>query len=181
MGWRGFQILAKRSLFRWVLIVQMGYTHLLPDAWGRDFIEPCSGSTLGQALQLRSGDYEDVAHRQQRLYPDTAHRHARWRLCWLAGFVSCAATEGRMWYLALVLLVGGEVVRIIVRGTPFPIWKGSMAFGNCPTAGMATRPTDAGDWVYVAGAGDCSRGLFLRQHISSFSLWPHVEIDPRKR
>ncbi len=97
------------------------YTHLLPWLAGRDFIEPCSGSTLGQALQLRSEIMKTL--------PTAALGNFVLTLLiamlvggivgWLASYPALRLKEE--WYLALVLLVGGEVVRIIVRGTPFPI------------------------------------------------------------
>ena len=91
------------------------YTRLLPLLAGFDGIHPC-GPTMGAALQMRS----EIMATQP-----------------LAGFINLAATlliaaivSGAVgfavsyvtlrlkeeWFLALVLLVGGETVRIIVRG-----------------------------------------------------------------
>ncbi len=91
------------------------YTRLLPLLAGVDSIHPC-GPTMGAALQMRS----EIMATQP-----------------LAGFINLAATlviaaivSGAVgfaisyvtlrlkeeWFLALVLLVGGETVRIIVRG-----------------------------------------------------------------
>lgn len=97
------------------------YTHLLPLLAGREFIDPCGGSTLAQALQLRS----DVL----KTLPTTALLNFALTLViamivggvvgWLASYPALRLKEE--WYLALVLLVGGEVVRITLRGVDFPI------------------------------------------------------------
>jgi len=91
------------------------YTRLLPLIAGTEYIHPC-GTQLGQSLQLRSEIMQTMP---------------------VAGFINLAVTFliaavvggvvgflvsyvtlrlKQEWYLALVLLVGGEIVRIIVRG-----------------------------------------------------------------
>jgi branched-chain amino acid transport system permease protein len=91
------------------------YTRLLPLLAGREALDPC-GSTLGQALQMRTDIMSTMP---------------------LAGFANFAITLlialvvggvvgyaisyitlrlKEEWYLALILLVGGEIARIFVRG-----------------------------------------------------------------
>ncbi len=91
------------------------YTHLLPWLAGRDFIYPC-GNTLGQALQLRSEIMKTL--------PATALLNFALTLIiaaliggvvgWLAAYPALRLKQE--WYLGLVLLVGSEIVRILVRG-----------------------------------------------------------------
>jgi|FLYN01.1.fsa_nt_gi branched-chain amino acid transport system permease protein len=108
--------------FGQVLFVSIGayvtgltYTRLLPLLAGHTVIDPC-GATLAQALQLRS--------EIMRALPATGWMNL------LITFLIAGITSGvvgylvsyvtlrlkQEWYLALVLLVGGEIVRILVRG-----------------------------------------------------------------
>jgi branched-chain amino acid transport system permease protein len=91
------------------------YTRLLPLLAGQSFINPC-GATLAQALQLRS----DI----MRTMPAVALGNFVITLLiaavvggiigYLTSYVILRLKQE--WYLALVLLVGGETVRIFVRG-----------------------------------------------------------------
>ncbi|MBV7329853.1 branched-chain amino acid ABC transporter permease [Chloroflexi bacterium TSY] len=91
------------------------YTRLLPLLAGETFIYPC-GNSLGQALQLR-GDI-------MRTMPVTALINFGLTLfiaAIIGGIVGYLASYPALrlkdeWYLALVLLVGSEIVRIVVRG-----------------------------------------------------------------
>lgn len=91
------------------------YTRLLPILAGHAVIDPC-GSTLGDALQLRS--------EIMRMSPVAGLANFLITLVLVAivggligYFVSYVALRLKHeWYLALVLLVGAETVRIFVRG-----------------------------------------------------------------
>jgi branched-chain amino acid transport system permease protein len=91
------------------------YTRLLPILAGRDFIHPC-GSTLADAIQLRS----DII----RTMPVIGFVNFGITLVFAAvisGIIGFAFSYlvlrlKEEWFLALVLLVGGEIVRIFVRG-----------------------------------------------------------------
>ena len=93
----------------------MSYTRLLPLLAGREVIYPC-GSGLGQALQLR-GEI-------MRTLPLVGWGNFLITLLLamvIGGVVGYLASYPALrlkdeWYLALVLLVGSEIVRIIVRG-----------------------------------------------------------------
>ena len=91
------------------------YTRLLPLLAGRDYLHPC-GIDLGLALQQRSDIMKTLP----------AVGFANLLITFLiaaiiGGIVGFAVSYMTLrlkqeWYLALVLLVGGEVVRIVVRG-----------------------------------------------------------------
>ncbi len=91
------------------------YTRLLPILAGTEILHPC-GADLASALQLRS---EIMA-----MQPTVGFLNFALTLLisaiigGLVGFVVSYVTLRlkQEWYLALVLLVGGEVVRIVVRG-----------------------------------------------------------------
>ncbi|MCA9884318.1 MAG: branched-chain amino acid ABC transporter permease [Anaerolineae bacterium] len=91
------------------------YTRLLPILAGTDVINPC-GTGLGQALQLRSDIMKSM--------PAVGFGNFLLTLLiaaiigGLVGFFISYVTLRlkQEWYLALVLLVGGEIVRIVVRG-----------------------------------------------------------------
>lgn len=91
------------------------YTRLLPLLAGEEFINPC-GTALGQALQMRS----DII----RTMPLAGFTNIAITLVIAAiiggivGFIISYITLRlkQEWYLALVLLVGGEIMRIVVRG-----------------------------------------------------------------
>jgi branched-chain amino acid transport system permease protein len=91
------------------------YTRLLPLLAGQEAINPC-GSTLAQALQLRT----DI----MRTLPGIGFANFAVTLViaalvggvvgYLASYITLRLKEE--WYLALVLLVGAEIFRILVRG-----------------------------------------------------------------
>ncbi len=91
------------------------YTRLLPLLAGQSVIYPC-GATLGPALQLRS--------EIMRMQPAAGLVNFGITLvvsAIIGGIVGYVASYvvlrlKQEWYLALVLLVGGETVRIFVRG-----------------------------------------------------------------
>lgn len=91
------------------------YTRLLPLLAGEHFINPC-GNELGLALQMRS----DII----RTMPLAGFTNIAITLVIAAviggivGFVISYMTLRlkQEWYLALVLLVGAEIMRIVVRG-----------------------------------------------------------------
>lgn len=108
--------------FGQVLFVSLGayaaaltYTRLLPALAGQPFIDPC-GASLSQALQIRS----DI----MRNLPAAGLTNFAITLV-VAGVVGGIVGYGvsyvglrlkQEWFLALVLLVGGEILRIVVRG-----------------------------------------------------------------
>ncbi len=92
------------------------YTRLLPLLAGVESIHPC-GPTMGQALQLRS---EIMSSQPVPGFINLALTFLIAAI--LAGAVGFAVSYVTLrlkeeWFLALVLLVGGETVRIVVRGT----------------------------------------------------------------
>jgi len=92
------------------------YTRLLPLLAGQPFIDPCDSMTLGQALQLRS----EIMQTQ----PIPGFINFAITLviaCIIGGAVGYLISYVTLrlkeeWFLALVLLVGGEIIRITVRG-----------------------------------------------------------------
>jgi len=91
------------------------YTRLLPLLAGAEVIHPC-GNSLGPALQLRS---EIMATQPLAGFLNlTLTLVIAALIGGLLGFAVSYVTLRlkQEWYLALVLLVGGEIVRIVVRG-----------------------------------------------------------------
>jgi len=91
------------------------YTRLLPILAGTEAIHPC-GTGLGQALQLRS---EIMATQPIAGFANLALTFVIAAV--IGGVVGFGISYVTLrlkqeWYLALVLLVGGEIVRIVVRG-----------------------------------------------------------------
>lgn len=93
----------------------MTYTRLLPLLAGQEAISPC-GTTLSMALQLRTTIMRDL--------PATGFVNFALTIAIamavgaVVGYLmSYAALRLKQeWFLALVLLVGGEIVRVVVRG-----------------------------------------------------------------
>jgi len=93
----------------------MTYTRLLPILAGHEVLDPC-GATLGQALQLRS--------EIMQMQPVVGFMNFGITLfiaCLIGGIIGYLISYATLrlkeeWFLALVLLVGGEILRIIVRG-----------------------------------------------------------------
>lgn len=90
------------------------YTRLLPMLANQQFIHPC-GSTLGQSLQLRTQILKTMPVIALTNFGLTLVIAAL-----IGGVVGYLASYPALrlkeeWYLALVLLVGSEIVRIIVR------------------------------------------------------------------
>ncbi|MDQ3248460.1 MAG: branched-chain amino acid ABC transporter permease [Chloroflexota bacterium] len=91
------------------------YTRLLPLLAGQATIDPC-GATLGQALQLRAQIMKTLP-----LVGLTNFVLTLLIAALIGGTVGYLASYPALrlkqeWYLGLVLLVGSEVVRIVVRG-----------------------------------------------------------------
>ena len=91
------------------------YTRVLPLLAGLESVHPC-GPTMGQALQLRS---EIMAAQPVAGFINLGFTLVISAI--LAGAVGFAVSYVTLrlkeeWFLALVLLVGGETVRIVVRG-----------------------------------------------------------------
>ena len=91
------------------------YTRVLPLLAGLESVHPC-GPTMGQALQLRS---EIMATQPVAGFINLALTLLI--AAAIAGAVGFAVSYVTLrlkeeWFLALVLLVGGETVRIVVRG-----------------------------------------------------------------
>ncbi|MCB0188756.1 MAG: branched-chain amino acid ABC transporter permease, partial [Caldilineaceae bacterium] len=93
----------------------MTYTRVLPLLAGREAIYPC-GSGLGQALQVRSEIMRTlpVAGWSNFLLTLLIGAFVGGIIGYLFSYPALRLKEE--WYLALVLLVGSEIVRIIVRG-----------------------------------------------------------------
>lgn len=91
------------------------YTRLLPRLHGVDALDPC-GLTLGQALQMRSEILRTFPLEAMGNFAITLLIAALLggAIGWLASYPALRLKEE--WYLALVLLVGGEILRIVVRG-----------------------------------------------------------------
>ncbi len=91
------------------------YTRLLPLLAGEAVIDPC-GSTLGQALQLRSTIMKTMPTVGLTNFVITLLIAAL--IGGLVGYLASypALRLKQEWYLGLVLLVGSEIVRIVVRG-----------------------------------------------------------------
>jgi branched-chain amino acid transport system permease protein len=91
------------------------YTHLLPLLAGRPFIPPC-GDTLTRALQLRTDIVNSMPVVAIENFVITLGVAALVGsiVGYLASYPALRVKEE--WYLALVLLVGSEIVRIIVNG-----------------------------------------------------------------
>jgi branched-chain amino acid transport system permease protein len=91
------------------------YTRLLPLLAGTEYIHPC-GIDLGQSLQLRSEIMKTMPAVGFVNLVITFVLSAI--IGAIIGFIVSYVTLRlkQEWYLALVLLVGGEVVRIVVRG-----------------------------------------------------------------
>lgn len=91
------------------------YTRLLPLLAGFENVHPC-GPSMGQALQLRS---EIMATQPIAGFANLALTFAiAAAVAGAVGFTISYVTLRlkEEWFLALVLLVGGETVRIVVRG-----------------------------------------------------------------
>ena len=96
-------------------VTAITYTYLLPRLAAHNPIYPC-GSTLADALQLRTGIIRNAL--------DVGLANLFWTLLIAAavgGIVGYLASYPALrlkqeWYLALVLLVASEIVRIVVRG-----------------------------------------------------------------
>ena len=91
------------------------YTRLLPWLAGKPLLSPC-GSPLGKALQTRSVIMRDLPGIGLTNFVITLLIAAL-----IGGIVGYLASYPALrlrqeWYLGLVLLVGSEIVRIIVRG-----------------------------------------------------------------
>ena len=93
----------------------MTYTRLLPRLAGMDAVYPC-GMEMGQALQLRSEIMRSVPliGGANFLLTLVIAGVIGGIIGWLASYP--ALRLKKEWYLALVLLVGAEIVRILVRG-----------------------------------------------------------------
>jgi branched-chain amino acid transport system permease protein len=91
------------------------YTRLLPVLAGQSFIEPC-GDALAQALNLRASivqGYPGIAFINLAITMVVAALVAG-AVGYLVSYTAARVKEE--WYLGLVLLVGAEVVRTLVRG-----------------------------------------------------------------
>ncbi len=108
--------------FGQVLFVSIGaytagltYTHLLPLLAGQPFVYPC-GNTLAQAVQIRTGIMQmqpgiGFVNFAVTLVISAAVGGA---IGYAISFVTLRLKQE--WFLALVLLVGGEILRIVVQG-----------------------------------------------------------------
>jgi len=96
-------------------VAGLTYTRLLPLLAGEQVIHPCR-QTMGAALQLRS---EIMATQPVAGFINLGFTFLIAAV--LAGLVGFAVSYVTLrlkeeWFLALVLLVGGEIIRIVVRG-----------------------------------------------------------------
>lgn len=90
------------------------YTRVLPLLAGREVIDPC-GTNLAQAIQLRSEIMKTMPI--PGLLNFVLTLLIAGIIAGIVGFLVSYVTLRlkQEWYLALVLLVGGEIVRIVVR------------------------------------------------------------------
>jgi branched-chain amino acid transport system permease protein len=96
-------------------VAGMTYTRLMPLLAGQEAINPC-GSSLGAALQLRSEILRSLPAAGLMNFVLTLAVAAL-----VGGLIGYLVSYPLLrlkeeWYLALVLLVAGEIVRIVVRG-----------------------------------------------------------------
>lgn len=116
------------------------YTRLLPLLAGREVISAC-GKTMGAALQLRG----DILSSQPGIgwlnFVITLLIAAiiGGLIGYLASYPALRLKEE--WYLALVLLVGGEIVRIVVRGYEPIICASNGVAGVGQPFGWLNNPT----------------------------------------
>jgi branched-chain amino acid transport system permease protein len=110
--------------FGQVLFVSIGayttgiaYTRLLPLLAGRAFIDPC-GDSLAAAVQLRTGIMQTMPAAGLLTVAVALLLSALigGAVGYVLSYVGLRLKQE--WFLALVLLVGGEILRIVVRGTP---------------------------------------------------------------
>jgi branched-chain amino acid transport system permease protein len=94
------------------------YTRLLPWLAGEAYIDPCGGATLGQALALRSQILKTMPTVGLTSFGLTLVLALI--IGGVAGYLASypALRLKEEWFLGLVLLVGSEIVRIVVRGYP---------------------------------------------------------------
>ncbi|RMF82805.1 MAG: branched-chain amino acid ABC transporter permease [Chloroflexi bacterium] len=92
------------------------YSRVMPLLAGHDALDPCDADTLASALQLRS----DIAQSMPvaTFVTVAIALVVAMFISGLVGYVMSLITLRlkEEWFLALVLLVGGEIIRILVRG-----------------------------------------------------------------
>ena len=155
------------------------YTRLLPLLAGVEAIHPC-GPTMGGALQLRS---EIMASQ-----PIAGFINFGLTLLFaavIAGAVGFAVSYVTLrlkeeWFLALVLLVGGETVRILVRGADDFICSHNGISGVAQPFFFVRRSALTRPAFYAAFAGAGAAGLPLQPTAESLALRPHAEGLARK-
>lgn len=93
------------------------YTRLLPALAGQSAVDPC-GTLMAQALQLRTEAMRNlpVVGFANFLLTLIIAALVGGMVGYLSSYVVLRLKQE--WFLALVLLVGGEIVRIVVRGYP---------------------------------------------------------------
>jgi branched-chain amino acid transport system permease protein len=125
------------------------YTRLLPLLAGQDFIHPC-GTTLADALQLRSEIIRSMPVISLVNFGITLIMAAL--ISGVIGFVFSylVLRLKEEWFLALVLLVGGEIVRIFVRGYS-PLICGSNGISGIaqPLSFIGSRPASIAFMILV--------------------------------
>lgn len=113
------------------------YTRWLPSLTGQAAIDPC-GATLTQALQLRTSIINTLPIAGLVNFALTLLIAAivGGIVGWLAAYPALRVKEE--WYLALVLLVGSEIARIVVRGyNPLICGQNGLAGVAQPFSGFA--------------------------------------------
>lgn len=120
------------------------YTHLLPWLAGKAVVDPCSATSMAQALQLRSTILKTMPAITLLNFALTLVLAAV-----IGGVVGYLASYPALrlkeeWYLGLVLLVASEIVRVVVRGTP------PLICGTNGLAGIAQPFTWLGDKTWSA-------------------------------
>lgn len=100
------------------------YTRLLPLLAGQSVIDPCGGSSMGQALAMRSQIMKTMPTVGLTNFLITLGLAliVGGVVGWVASYPALRLKEE--WFLGLVLLVSAEIVRIVVRSYP-PIICGS--------------------------------------------------------
>jgi branched-chain amino acid transport system permease protein len=125
------------------------YTRLLPILAGREFIHPC-GTTLANAVQMRSDIIRSMPVISLVNFSITVIIAAI--ISGIVGFVFSylVLRLKEEWFLALVLLVGGEIVRIFVRGyTPLICANNGISGVAQPLAWIGGRPASIAFMILV--------------------------------
>ena len=156
------------------------YTRLLPLLAGLEGVHPC-GPTMGQALQLRS---EIMASQPVAGFVNLALTMLIAAI--IAGALGFAVSYVTLrlkeeWFLALVLLVGGETARVLVRGADDFICSHNGISGVAQPFYFLGDARASSLLIHAALPGSGSAGLPLQPAPGSFALWQNAQSLARRR